>query len=328
MSGCWNGVRSSGTRTVELQLQPYARKDSGSYYTPPELVRLIVEQTLGPLISEREDRFRELAVSLASDTRESDTRRRELMAADPAEAVLQLRTLDPAMGSGHFLVDALNYLTGEIDRLAGLGPEVAGWLPDDAPYVSPLEARIANIRSEIQRQAAENGWEIHPDTLTDRAIIRRMALKRCIYGVDLNPLAVELAKMSLWLHSFTVGAPLTFLDHHLRCGDSLVGGWLAQTADDIQATGGAFANHAFAGMTAAFVGIREIEQIDEINLTEAKASEELFRAMEQTTAPIRRALNFFTGLRWLAAGNSATAPVPPTTPAVAPADRRRPCRRC
>ena len=290
---------------VELQLQPYARKDSGSYYTPPELVRLIVEQTLGPLVSEREERFRELAASLASDTRDFDTRRSELMAADPAEAVLELRALDPAMGSGHFLVDALNYLTGEIDRLAGLGPEVAGWLPDDAPYVSPLESRVANIRAQIRRQAEENGWEVTADTLTDRSIIRRMALKRCIYGVDLNPLAVELAKTSLWLHSFTVGAPLTFLDHHLRCGDSLVGGWLAQTADDIQTASGAFANRAFAGMTAAVAGIREIEQIDEINLTEAKASEELFRAMEQTTAPIRRALNFFAGLRWLAARDSA-----------------------
>ena len=52
--------------------------------------------------------------------------------------------------------------------------------------------------------------------LTDQAIIRRMVLKRCIYGVDKNPLTVELAKVSLWLHSFTVGAPLSFLDHHLR----------------------------------------------------------------------------------------------------------------
>ena len=219
---------------VLAQLQPYARKDSGSYYTPPELVRLIVEQTLGPLVAEREERFRQLAVELASDTRDFDTRRRELTAADPAESVLQLKTLDPAMGSGHFLVDALNYLTGEIDRLAGLGAEVAAWLPDDNPYVSPLETRIAGIRSEIQRQAAAGGWEVGPESLSDRAIIRRMVLKRCIYGVDLNPLAVELAKMSLWLHSFTVGVPLSFLDHHLRCGDSLVGGWLAQTGEDIR----------------------------------------------------------------------------------------------
>ena len=228
----WRPVIRNGK--VEAQLQPYARKDTGSYYTPPELVRLIVEQSLGRLVAEREGRFRKLAASLASDTRDFETRRRQLMAADPAEAVLRLKALDPSMGSGHFLVDALDYLTGEVDRLAGLGPEVAGWMPEDSPYVSPVEARTASIRQEIRQLAAANGWEVNVDGLTDRAIIRRMVLKRCIYGVDLNPLAVELAKMSLWLHSFTVGAPLTFLDHHLRCGDSLVGGWLAQTAEDIR----------------------------------------------------------------------------------------------
>ena len=289
---------------VEAQLQPYARKDTGSYYTPPELVRLIVEQTLAPLVAEREDRFRQLAVWLASDTRDFDTRRRELIDADPAEAVLQLKALDPAMGSGHFLVDALNYLTGEIDRLAGLGAEVAGWLPEDNPYVSPLEARIANIRDEIQRQAAENDWEVNADTLTDRAIVRRMALKRCIYGVDLNPLAVELAKMSLWLHSFTVGAPLSFLDHHLRCGDSLVGGWLAQTAEDIRTSTDAFAGHVFAGVTAAAEGIRTLEQLGDAEIAEVKESAALFRSMQETVAPVRRMLNFFTGLRWMAAGTN------------------------
>ena len=289
---------------VTAQLQPYARKDTGSYYTPPELVRVIVEQTLAPLVAEREDRFRQLAVSLASDTQDFDTRRRELMAADPAEAVLQLRVLDPAMGSGHFLVDSLNYLTGEIDRLAGLGAEVADWLPNDNPYVSPVEARIANIRNDVQQQAAENGWEVNADTLTDRAIVRRMSLKLCIYGVDLNPLAVELAKMSLWLHSFTMGAPLSFLDHHLRCGDSLVGGWLAQTAEDIRTSTDAFAGHVFAGVTDASEGIRAIEQLDDADIAEVKESAVLFRNMQETVAPIRRMLNFFAGLRWMAAGTN------------------------
>ena len=60
----------------------------------------------------------------------------------------------------------------------------------------------------------ESRWVIDEAQLTDQAIIRRMVLKRCIYGVDKNPLTVELAKVSLWLHSFTVGAPLSFLDHH------------------------------------------------------------------------------------------------------------------
>ena len=286
---------------VEPQLQPNARKDSGSYYTPPELVRLIVEQTLGPLVAEREDRFRQLAVSLASDPRDIATKRRELMASDPAEAVLQLKVLDPAMGSGHFLVDALNFLTGEIDRLAGMGPEVVSWFPDDDPYVSPLETRIANIRREIQRQAAENRWELNAGSLTDRTIVVRMVLKRCIYGVDLNPMAVELAKMSLWLHSFTAGAPLSFLDHHLRCGDSLIGAWLAETLEDIQTSSDVVAGHVFASASAAAESIRYIEQIDDADIAEVKESEELYRDTQTAVAPVRRMLNFFSGLRWMAA---------------------------
>src|SRR3546814_20127851 len=60
-----------------------------------------------------------------------------------------------------------------------------------------------------------------------------MILKRVVYGVDKNPMAVELAKVSLWLHTFTVGAPLSFLDHHLRCGDSLFGEWIRPVEDEL-----------------------------------------------------------------------------------------------
>jgi len=289
---------------VEPQLQPYARKDSGSYYTPPELTRLIVEQTLGRLVQEREDNFRELSEALASDTRSVDARRRELESVDPATATLDLKVLDPAMGSGHFLVAALDYLTREIDRLIGYAAETADWLPDDDPYVSPLAPRIESVRAGILLQADENGWQVSPDNLSDHAIIRRMALKSCIYGVDLNPMTVELAKMSLWLHSFTMGAPLSFLDHHLRCGDSLVGGWLAQTAEDIREAGGGFANYVFARTTAAAEGARAIERIGDADITEVKESAALFRSMEESVAPARRMLNFFTGLRWMAAGVS------------------------
>ena len=286
---------------VEVQLQPLARKDTGSYYTPPELVNLIVEETLGPLVREREERFRQMAQSLASDTRALEARRGELMAADPAEACLELKALDPAMGSGHFLVAALDYLTAEVDRLIGDAHDMVDWLPDNGRYTSPLQLRIESLRSEIQGYADAQGWQVNPEHLTDRAIIRRMALKRCIYGVDLNPMAVELAKMSLWLHSFTAGAPLSFLDHHLHCGDSLVGAWLEQTGEDIRtASQGTFVSHIFAGMTAAVASIRQIEQINDADIAEVKESNSLFNAVLETVQPFRRMLNFFAGLRWLA----------------------------
>ena len=125
------------------------------------------------------------------------------------------------MGSGHFLVTAVDFLSDYIAELVEYVPGVPEWL--DGEYVSPLVERVAAIRRDIIRRARDSDWVMDESLLTDQAIIRRMVLKRCIYGVDKNPLTVELAKVSLWLHSFTVGAPLSFLDHHLRCGDSLVG---------------------------------------------------------------------------------------------------------
>ncbi len=78
-------------------------------------------------------------------------------------------------------------------------------------------------------------------SLDDEALIRRIILKRCVFGVDLNPMAVELAKLSLWLHSFTVGAPLSFLDHHLCCGDSLFGEFVQPVLEGMQARYGSVA---------------------------------------------------------------------------------------
>src|SRR2546427_11725460 len=69
--------------------------------------------------------------------------------------------------------------------------------------------------------------------LTDVNLLKRHVLKRCIYGVDLNPMAVELAKVSLWLDCFTLGAPLSFLDHHMKCGNSLIGGSVQEVQDSL-----------------------------------------------------------------------------------------------
>ena len=206
---------------IVIRPNPYARKDSGSFYTPQELVDLIVGRTLNPLVEERLDAFKRKSDKLKSDRRPKAERMAELLKLDPAEAVLDLKVLDPAMGSGHFLVTAVDYLSDDIAGLVEFAPVVPEWL--DGEYESPLVGRIASIRDDILRRAEESNWILDEAQLTDQAIIRRMVLKRCIYGVDKNPLTVELAKVSLWLHSFTVGAPLSFLDHHLRCGDSLIG---------------------------------------------------------------------------------------------------------
>ena len=162
--------------------------------------------------------------------------------------------------------------------------------------------RIAAIREEILQRARESDWAIDKLQLTDQAIIRRMVLKRCIYGVDKNPLAVELAKVSLWLHSFTVGAPLSFLDHHLRCGDSLLGLRVEEAVDELNRMGGLFVQSAVSSAEAAAEGMEHIEMLSDADVAEVRESASLFRSVEETTADLRSLLDVLCGLRWLTAG--------------------------
>ena len=284
---------------IDIRPNPYARKDSGSFYTPQELVDLIVDHTLKPLVEERLQAFEEKSRQLASERRPKPDRRAVLLPLDPAEAVLDLKVLDPAMGSGHFLVTAVDFLSDYVADLIEYVPAVPEWLDD---YASPLVDRVASIRRDILRRAKESRWVIDEAQLTDQAIIRRMVLKRCIYGVDKNPLTVELAKVSLWLHSFTVGAPLSFLDHHLRCGDSLIGLRVADATEDLQRLGGLFASSAIAGAEAATHGMQRIEEMSDADVSEVRESAALFRGVEDTTADLRRLLDFLCGMRWLTAG--------------------------
>ena len=285
---------------IVIRPNPYARKDSGSFFTPQELVDLIVERTLKPLAEERLKAFEDKAAELKNQRRSKTQRKAELLKLDPAEAVLNLKILDPAMGSGHFLVTAVDFLSDYVAELIEYVPAVADYL--DGEYVSPLVKRVATIRKEILQRANEADWVMDESQLTDQAIIRRMVLKRCIYGVDKNPLTVELAKVSLWLHSFTVGAPLSFLDHHLRCGDSLVGLRVSEATGDLRKWASLFLNSAIAGAEAATEGMQSIEEMSDADVAEVRESAALFHLVEQKTSELRGLLDSLCGLRWHAAG--------------------------
>ena len=151
------------------------RKASGSFYTPDYIVKYIVEQTLKPLLDETFARWAD---------------RQNVTEEDLINDVLSLNVLDPAMGSGHFLVEAMEYIAR---YLAVLGLEATAGMGAEAEL---------------------DYW-------------KRQVVQSCIYGVDLNPLAVELAKLSLWLATVSRDKPLSFLDHHLRCGNSLIGARVA-----------------------------------------------------------------------------------------------------
>ena len=182
--------------TVYLRGRSGGRKASGSYYTPQLVVRHVVEEALVPVHEEH----------LAEVRRIADGGDEE----KAARLLWDFRVCDPAMGSGHFLVDALDVLTGRI----------AAFLAE-CPLV-PVRAVLNQLRETVQAQARDLPDGVL-EQIRDVDLLKRVVLKRSIYGVDLNPMAVELAKLALWLDAFVPGLPLSYLDHNLRRGNSLVG---------------------------------------------------------------------------------------------------------
>ena len=280
---------------VTLRPNAFARKTTGSYYTPDELVRLILRRAIGPLLDERRADFAAKAKALASDRRQKAERLALLTPFDPAEQFLRLRVCDPAMGSGHFLVSLVDYLADETLSAMTEAPALVSW----ADYRSPLAARIAAIRDHIRAQAEAHGWQVREDHLDDRHLVRRIILKRVIYGVDLNPMAVELAKLSLWLHSFTVGAPLSFLDHHLRCGDSLFGEFAGPVEADLRARFGLVMSGAIVAARHAAAGMALVEEQTDADIAGVQASAAGFAGVEHDTAPLRAFLDLYHAARWL-----------------------------
>lgn len=209
---------------VYLENDKKERKATGSYYTPDYIVKYIVENTVGPVLARK---FEALTPRLREAQKQYRQHKEKVLARGNdqspelfwnsetmrqlADDCLNVRVLDPAMGSGHFLVEAVDFVSNRlIDFLNG-------W--SDNPVWALLNRTREDILEEMERQRVT----IDANKLTRVALLKRAALKRCIYGVDLNEMAVELAKVSLWLDAFTLGAPLSFLDHHLRHGNSLIG---------------------------------------------------------------------------------------------------------
>ena len=279
---------------VAVRPNIFARKGSGSYYTPDDLVGLIVEETVGPLVQARADAFMAEAERVPQEEAARARAIARLAEHDPAEAMLTLKVCDPAMGSGHFLVSLVDYLADCV--IAAMGEAEAAM----EGYVSPLANRIQAIRQRIVANAAERNWAIDRDRLDDRHIVRRMVLKRCVYGVDKNPMAVELAKVALWLHTFTVGAPLSFLDHHLRCGDSLFGTWVRSGIDKATEYGGRLFLHGSVRQAElSALEMRTIEELTDAEIAEAHRSAEAFAQVEEATAPLDAVLSLVHALDWL-----------------------------
>ena len=170
------------------QSQAGGRKAGGVFYTRHEFVSHLLNHSLAP----------------ALDSHLSDMQ--QLMAQNPAEASRRLfdfSVVDPAMGSAHFLTAALDMMA---DRIEVFLAETGG---------------LPGIRQQLSELTQDTGPATHQPE--DGDLLRRLILKRCIFGVDLSPMAVEVANVTLWLASFVPGLTLSYLGSNLKCGDALIG---------------------------------------------------------------------------------------------------------
>ena len=287
----------------------FARKVSGSYYTHDDLVRLILRESVGLLATERMDGFDAHLKKLAKKGSANPGDWDALDALDPASQILELKICDPAMGSGHFLVALVDYLADRVleaiataTHRVGEQPWAAHLAEAGRPWQSPVLQRMAAIRKSIKTTAKDHGWAVTDAQLDDRHIVRRMILKKTIFGVDKNPMAVELAKTALWLHTFTVGAPLSFLDHHLKIGDSLHGEKLPDVQRGLQNLGALLLQTEFDRLALAAKNIAQVADLTDVDIAEAQLSKQLAQEAAAQVAPIHAVLDFWRALRWLVPG--------------------------
>jgi len=210
LPGEWYLVRFGGTR-----------KGSGTFYTRPQLAIPTVRRTLHPLLYAPPDGREEAPPA-------------EWTVRTPEE-LLALKVCDPACGSGSFLIAALRYLAealwesllhhGWLTR-GTRGQGAAG--PDDRLEVTLEEGARPPWFAGCVRDMPVDAEDAESRV---RARLRRHVVERCLYGVDLDPLAVELCRVALWVETMDRDLPFTFLDHKVKCGNSLVGCWFDRFQD-------------------------------------------------------------------------------------------------
>ena len=237
------------------------RRTTGTHYTPRSLTEPIVQHTLDPLVY----------------IGPAEVKPQEEWQLCPAVDILTLKVCDMAMGSGAFLVQVCRYLSEKL---------VEAW--ENAEQSLPGKPQIT---PEGHLSTGALGETLLPNDPDERlAIAMRLVSERCIYGVDKNPLAVEMAKLSLWLITLNKNRPFTFLDHALRCGDSLLGVNLRQltswSMDNSQATGKIrqmtwFEPAITRALDTALKLRRQISSIQELDVHDIEAKARLLAEAEE-----------------------------------------------
>jgi len=241
------------------QSESGGRKAAGVYYTPQVIVRHLVDRAVLPALDDHLGKVAEAAKRNAKEA---------------AATLFDFRVLDPAMGSAHFLVDALDRMADRIGTFLAEHP------------LKSVNRLLDDLRTEAR-------WE---GEIEDGDLLRRLIVKRCIYGVDLSDMAVEMAKVSMWLASFVPGLSLAYLGHNLKQGDSLVG--VASQRVLASDLGPYLAGYSEAPIPRAIErakeAARKIAEVPDRTPEEVEASRVADRALAETTAGLDQLFDVWT----------------------------------
>lgn len=233
-----------------------ARKSFGSYFTKPFAVEHLLDRALEPALDDHLKRLDALDET------------------DAAETCFDFRVADIAMGSGHFLVAAIDHIERRF-----------------ADYLT--RRPLPGVRRELADLRAAAEKELGPDSghalIEDTQILRRLIARRCIYGVDLNRISVELARLSVWIHTFVPGLPLTLLDHTLVHGNALVGiGTIDEIRERFEQEGiGLFTVDADNLLGSAKQPLTRLAKIADASLRDVEAARRAMQEAKVATADSR-----------------------------------------
>jgi hypothetical protein len=234
------------------------RKGTGSYFTPSFVVEHLLERSLDPALDAHLARVAEM---LTNDDE-----------AGAADAFFDFKVADLAMGSGHFLTAAIDHIE------AGM----AAFLAEDGHHVPGVAKELALLGASAKEALGGAAEEPDPSSL-----LRRQIARRCVYGLDINPIAVELARVSIWIHTFVRGLPMSSLDHNLVCANSLTGIGSIEEALDVLVPGRKgratlFDQPIVDALESAQSVLLDISRSPEANLEETrKASRAYRKALKQ-----------------------------------------------
>ncbi len=264
------------------------RRSSGTHYTPRELTEPIVKYTLEPLVY----------VGPAEELPKAEWKLKS------ARELLDLKICDMACGSGAFLVQACRYLSERLLE-AWEQSEKEAQVGHQNTLFEKKDRTVSTVRITPYGLASQGGLyeQLAPLDLNERlTYARRIIAQRCLYGVDKNPLAVEMAKLSLWLLTLAKDKPFEFLDHAIRCGDSLVGihhlDQLKHFNLDPAQGRNLFTGPIFNLVDDALVLRQKIEAMPSNTVEDVEAQEKLLADAEEKTARLRCAADLLLSVEF------------------------------